>query len=158
MRLYELSQQWESVLEMAEQLEPEALKDTLDSIEEAFEDKVENTAKVIKSLEADVHTIEEEIKRLNARKTALKNNAANLKNYLQEEMERVGKTKIKASLFNVGIQNNPPSLRLADEFENQRYLIEVVPKYDKRAILADLKAGKEVAGAEVVQGRSLRIR
>lgn len=158
MRLYELSQQWESVLEMAEQLEPEALKDTLDSIEEAFEAKVENTAKVIKSLDADVNTIEEEIKRLNARKTALKNNAANLKNYLQEEMDRVGKTKIKGSLFNVGIQNNPPSLRLADEFENQRYLIEVVPKYDKKAILADLKAGKEVVGAEVVQGRSLRIR
>ena len=158
MRLYELSQQWESVLEIAEQLEPEALKDTLDSIEEAFEVKVENTAKVIKSLEADVDSIENEVRRLTARKSALKNNVVNLKQYLQDEMEKVGKTKVKGSLFNVGVQNNPPSLRLADEFENQRYLVEVVPKYDKKAILADLKAGKEIDGAEVVQGRSLRIR
>ena len=158
MRLYELTAQWESVLEIAEQFEPEALKDTLDSIEEAFEVKVENTAKVIKSLDADVNTIEEEIKRLSGKKTSLKNNARNLKLYLQDEMERIGKTKIKGTLFSVGVQNTPPSLRLADEFENQRYLVEVVPKYDKKAILADLKAGKEIDGADVVQGRSLRIR
>ena len=158
MRLYELTAQWANLLELAEQVEPEALKDTLDSIEDAFDDKVENTAKVIKSLEADVESIENEVRRLTARKSALKNNVVNLKQYLQDEMEKVGKTKVKGSLFNVGIQNNPPSLRLAEEFENQRYLVEVIPKYDKKAILADLKAGKEIDGAEVVQGRSLRIR
>ena len=158
MRLYELTAQWANLLELAEQVEPEALKDTLDSIEDAFDDKVENTAKVIKSLEADVESIENEVRRLTARKSALKNNATNLKSYLQDEMDKVGKTKVKGSLFNVGIQNNQPSLRLADEFENQRYLVEVVPKYDKKAILADLKAGKEIDGADVVQGRSLRIR
>ena len=30
-------------------------------------------------------------------------------------MEKVGKTKIKGELFNVGIQNNPVSVNIIDE-------------------------------------------
>lgn len=49
--LYELTENYQHVLDLAEQLDAEVLKDTLDSIDEAIEVKVENTAKVIKELE-----------------------------------------------------------------------------------------------------------
>ncbi|EGO2635570.1 siphovirus Gp157 family protein, partial [Enterococcus faecalis] len=105
--LYELSNDYLKVLSLAEELDDGTLKDTLDSISDSIDLKVENTAKVVKELESNISIVEKEIKRLQSRKTTLSNNVKNLKGYLQDEMEKVGKTKIKGELFNVGIQNNP---------------------------------------------------
>jgi hypothetical protein len=159
MKLYELTESYNQVLELAEQLDAEALKDTLDSIDEAIEIKVENMAKVVRSLESNVDAIDSEIKRLTAKKSTLQNNVKGIKTYMQESMEQVGKDKIKGQLFNVGIQNNPQSVNVLDEKKiNMNYFIEQPPKIDKKMLLADLKEGKEVEGAELQQTRSLRIR
>ena len=159
MKLYELTENYNQVLEMAEQLDAEMLKDTLDSIDEAIEIKVENTAKVVRSLEGNVDAIESEIKRLTAKKSTLDNNIKGIKKYMQESMEQVGKDKIKGQLFNIGIQNNPQSVNILDEKKiNLDYFIQQPSKLDKKLLLADLKEGKEVEGAEIQQTRSLRIR
>ena len=158
MRLYELTSSYEQLLEMAEQLDEETLRDTLESINEAIEDKVENTAYVIKSLEANVKVIDEEVKRLQAMKSTQQRNIKSLKEYIQESMEKVGLGKIEGSLIKVSIQNNPPSVRLDDDFKIGKYLVSVEPKFDKKAILSDLKQGLDVPGAEMVQGKSIRIR
>lgn len=158
MRLYELTSSYEQLLEMAEQLDEETLRDTLESINEAIEEKVENTAYVIKSLEANVKIIDEEVKRLQAMKSTQQRNIKSLKEYIQESMEKVGLGKIEGSLIKVSIQNNPPSVRLDDDFKIGKYLVSVEPKFDKKAILSDLKQGLDVPGAEIVQGKSIRIR
>lgn len=158
MKLYELTSNYQHVLEIAEQLDAETLTDTLNSIEDAIETKVENTAFVIKSLEANTKIIDDEIKRLQAMKQTQQNNVRSLKEYIQDAMERVGINRIQGKLIKIAIQNNPPSVRLAEDFNDDRYLIELAPKIDKRAILDDLKQGKEIKGAEIVQGKSLRIR
>lgn len=159
MKLYELTENYNQVLEMAEQLDAETLTDTLDSIDEAIEIKVENTAKVVRSLEGNVDAIESEIKRLTAKKSTLNNNIKGIKSYMQESMEQVGKDKIKGQLFNIGIQNNPQGVNIIDENKiNLDYFIEQSSKLDKKLLLADLKEGKKVEGAEIQQTRSLRIR
>ena len=158
MRLYELTSSYVQLLEMAEQFDEETLRDTLESINEAIEDKVENTAYVIKSLEANVKIIDEEVKRLQAMKSTQQRNIKSLKEYIQESMEKVGLGKIEGSLIKVSIQNNPPSIRLDDDFKIGKYLVSVEPKFDKKAILSDLKQGLDVPGAEMVQGKSIRIR
>lgn len=159
MKLYELTGNYNQVLELAEQLDAETLKDTLDSIDEAIEIKVENTAKVVRSLEGNVDAIDSEIKRLSAKKSTLNNNIKGIKTYMQESMEQVGKEKIKGQLFNIGIQNNPQSVNVTDEKKiNLDYFIEQPLKLDKKLLLADLKEGKEIEGAEIQQTRSLRIR
>ena len=158
MRLYELTNSYEQLLEMAEQLDEATLRDTLESINEAIETKVENTAYVIKSLEANVKIIDEEIKRLQAMKSTQQRNIKSLKEYIQESMEKVGLGKIEGSLIKVSIQNNPPSVRLDDDFKIGKYLVSVEPKFDKKAILSDLKQGLDILGAEIVQGKSIRIR
>ena len=158
MKLYELSNSYIQLLEIAEDLDATTLEDTLSSINEAFEDKVENTAKVIRQLEAQAEAIRFEARRLDNRARAMEKNAKRLKEYLQEELERTGKTKVKGNLFTIGVQNNPPSVRLVEDFNDGRYLIELAPKIDKRAILDDLKQGKEIQGAKIVQEKSLRIR
>jgi len=159
MKLYELTEQYNQVLEMAEQVEAETLKDTLESIDDAIEVKVENTAKVVRILESNIAAIDSETKRLANRKSTMSNNVVGIKRYLQEEMEKVGKEKIKGPLFNVGIQNNPQSVKVMDmEKINQDYFIPQPAKLDKKMLLADLKEGIEVSGAELQQTRSLRIR
>jgi len=44
-KLYELTENYLQLLEMAEDMDPELLRDTLESIQESIEDKAENTAK-----------------------------------------------------------------------------------------------------------------
>lgn len=158
MNLYKLTQNYQNVLDIAEQLDAETLKDTLDSIDEAINIKVENTAYVVKQLDANVATIDTEIKRLQAMKSAQSNNAKNLKFYIQESMEKVGLDKVQGKTIKVAIQNNPQSVRVENEEALKEYLVEQAPKLDKKALLNDLKNGVEVHGAELQQTRSIRIR
>lgn len=159
MKLYELTHNWNQVQDIAEQLDAETLKDTLDSIEEEIESKVENTAKVVKNLEGDIEAVKSEMKRLSDKKSTLENNVKGIKRYLQEEMEKVGKDKIKGTLFSVGIQNNPQSLNVEDESHiPEGFFIEQAPKLDKKQLLKEMKDGLEVPGVEITQSRSLRIR
>lgn len=159
MKLYELTENYLRVLELAEEMEPELLRDTLESIQESIEDKAENTAKLIKSLEADVKAIKEEEKRLADRRKALEKKIENIKDYLREQLELAGIDKVKRPTITVSIQNNPPSVRVIDEkIIPSDFMIPVAPKIDKKAILEKLKKGEEVPGVELAQGRSLRIR
>jgi len=158
MNLYKLTQNYQNVVEIAEQLDAETLKDTLDSIDEAINVKVENTAYVIKTLEANVAAIDTEIKRLQAMKSAQTNNVKNLKLYIQESMEKVGLDNVQGKLIKVAIQNNPQSVRVDNEEALKEYMVEQPKKLDKRSLLEDLKQGVEVYGAELQQTRSLRIK
>lgn len=157
MNLYELSQNYLAVQDM--DLEPETLKDTLDSIEEAIEVKAENIAKWIRNLEADKKAFEEEEKRFKEKKQAADNRIKSLKLYLEDNMRLTGKTKFKAGFFSFAIQNNPPSVEVFDEaLIPKQFLIEQPPKIDRAGIKALLKAGEEVPGAELKQTEGVRIR
>lgn len=159
MKLYELTENYLRVLELAEEMEPELLRDTLESIQESIEDKAENTAKLIKSLEADVKAIKEEEKRLADRRKALEKKIENIKDYLQEQLELAGIDKVKRPTITVSIQNNPPSVRVVnEELIPSHFMIPQPPKLDKKGILEKLKNGENVPGVELAQGRSLRIR
>ncbi|EAG6952144.1 siphovirus Gp157 family protein [Listeria monocytogenes] len=157
MKLYELTESYQNVLDIAEQLEAETLKDTLDAITESIEVKAENTAKVIKTVNAEIEVLDTEIKRMSSRKSTLKNNVESMKRYLKEELEKVGLDKVKGQHLTIRIQNNPQGVLVEDESKLGAYLVEQPKKLDRKAILADLKDGKEIDGAEIQQGRSLRI-
>ena len=157
MNLYELSQNYLAVQDM--DLEPETLKDTLDSIEEAIEDKAENIAKWIRNLEADKKAFEEEEKRFKEKKQAADHRIKSLKLYLEDNMRLTGKTKFKAGFFSFAIQNNPPSVEVFDEaLIPKQFLIEQPVKIDRAGIKELLKAGEEVPGAALKQTEGLRIR
>ena len=157
MNLYELSQNYLAVQDM--DLEPETLKDTLDSIEEAIEVKAENIAKWIRNLEADKKAFEEEEKRFKEKKQAADNRIKSLKQYLEDNMRLTGKTKFKAGFFSFAIQNNPPSVEVFDEaLIPKQFLIAQPVKIDRAGIKELLKAGEEVPGAELKHSSGLRIR
>lgn len=159
MKLYELSSNFHQLLEMADSLDEETFRDTLSAIEEALEDKVENTAKFVRCLDGDIEAIKAEEKRLADRRKALETKVGNCKSYLQEQLEFAGIDKVKRATVTVSIQANPPSVLVKDEsLIPSHYMIPVAPKLDKKAVLSFLKEGGEVPGCEIQQLRGLRIK
>ena len=161
-KLYEITARYktlETLLE-DENIEIEQIKEALDLVEEEITEKADNIAKFIKSLEADEKAIKEEEKRLYDRRKGVENKRESLKQYLYMELENAGIRKVKSTLFNIGIQNNPPSVNIIDQDKiSAEYITtEIIKKVDKRAILEKLKNGEVVEGAEIRQGQSLRIR
>lgn len=158
MNLFKLSQNYMQVIHMVEELDEETLKDTLDSINESIELKVENTAYVIKTLEANAKAYKDEMDRMAKSKKTIDNNIKNLKLYIQQSMEQTGRNKIEGKLIKVSIQNNRPSVYVTQEESLKEYMVEQPKKLDRRALLDDLKQGVVVAGAELQQTRSVRIK
>ena len=162
MTLYELTTQYQALLELAEDpdVDPEVLADTMDGLDGDIEEKADGYAKVIKCLETQAAGVKTELDRLNTRKKSIETNIARIKENLEAAMRITGKVKFKTDLFSFGIQKNPASVvidvdpaALPDE-----YLIPQEPKIDKTKIKEDLKAGIDIGVAHLEQSESLRIR
>jgi len=158
--LFNLKDNYKQVYELiADQEDEQILKDTLDSINDALEDKADGYVAVIKSLETDNNAIDEEIKRLKQRKTSNENGIKRLKETLQQVMEETGKEKFKTALNSYSIANNPPSLEVKDEnVVPKEFFTEQEPKLNKKELLKAVKEGLEIEGIELKQSRSLRVR
>lgn len=160
MNIYELTDNYLSVYnQITAGEDSDIYTDTLNSIDDAIEDKAIGYAKVIKNIEADNEILSNEIKRLQERKKSNENAVRNMKERLQDSMERTGKTVFKTPLFSFGIQNNKESTNIIDEAKiPDAYFNEQPKKLDKKRLLEDLQNGQEVEGADIKQTRSLRIR
>lgn len=157
--LYELTSNYKYVLDLADELDEQTLKDTLDSIKEPLEEKVDNTAKLIRSMKNDLEGYKKEQKRLRERRQTLENNIESIEKRLQYDLESNELDKIEGKTFKVSVQNNPVSIKILDEkMIPKGYFIEQEPKLNKKELLEDMKRGEEIFGAELQQTRSIRIR
>lgn len=156
--IYELTGIFKQIAEM-EGIDEETKLDTLESIDwtEQFEEKVENTVKVIKNKEAEKKQLKEEIDRLTARHKSIDSDITRLKTGLQGAFEITGHDKVKTLLFTVTLAKNQPSVVVDEELLPKKYFV-ITKKPDKNAIKELLKAGKKVKGAVLQESRSLRIR
>ncbi len=160
MKLFELTEQYQKLLSMVDdECDIQAIQDTLEGIEGMIADKAESIAKLMKSIEADERAIKAEEDRLKARREALANRRLSIKEYLQNQLISAGIDKLKGTMFTVSIQNNPPSVQIAEGAKvPEKYLIPQEAKVDKRALLDDLKAGAVYEGIEMIQTKGVRIR
>ncbi|HAM1380007.1 TPA: siphovirus Gp157 family protein [Listeria monocytogenes] len=156
--LYSIQDKYQQLLNLAEQLDPELLKDTLESIDDELETKAENVAFVIKELEGQSLILEKETKRLAERKNTINNNVKRLKQSLFDAMLIANKQKIKTNLFTLDIRKNPHSVFVEDESKLINYLVEQPKKLDKTKLKDDLKKGIDVPGAVLVQTERLQIK
>jgi len=158
--LYDLTQDFKQVQTLIDE-GGEALQDTLDSINLAIEDKLENIGKVIRNLDGEMEMLKNEETRLADKRKALETNKKRLKMYVEDQLAITGKDKVKTGIFTFAMQNNAPSVKVTDEkLIPKRYFLPVEPKLDKKALKESLKemGVESMPGAELVQGRSLRIR
>ncbi len=160
-KLYDIGSRYRNIQELLDNLEfpNEEIKKAFDGIDEEFNIKVENIAKLIRSMKVDVEGINDEIKRLQDRKRVLENRVETLKRYVYDQMNSIGKKKIQGKLFTLAIQRNPKQVIVKDSKSIPgKYLVPQEPKIDKKLILQDIKIGVEVNGVDIAQNESLRIR
>lgn len=122
-------------------------------------EKLEGYAMVMKNVESDIEGLKAEEKRLAERHKSMESKIKRMKEAMHNAMSSTGEQKIQGEKFTFTIQKNPPSLKVLDEsIIPKEFLVAVAPSIDKKAIMELLKSGQEVAGAQITQGESLRIR
>lgn len=141
MTLYNISERYENILEVQNELTQGELAAILIGIEDEFNAKAENIAKVIAEFDNQEIALENEIKRLNERKKAVETRKAWLKDYLLINMQRIGKSSIKSDLFTIKVRNNPPSVVLRDEnrVPDEFKITKTETKVDKKSLKEFLK-------------------
>lgn len=160
--LYELTEDFQLVLQMAEDpdIDPEVIKDTLEGIEGAIEDKADGYSKVLASILSEINTIKAEEVRLQKRRKHLESRYTLLKDNLKASLEACGKYKFKTALFSYNIRNNPAHVVLDCEvLDLPKELIKyAAPQADLAGIKSILDGGAEFPFAHLEQSKSLVIR
>jgi len=134
-------------------------KAEFDALEESYSDKVENIAKLVRSLEVTKDAIESEAKRLSARAASLKRKVEWLKGYVLDSMVAMGHTRIEGDVLVVGVSQHE-SVHIADDSViPETYCVRTETMRPDKALIRDaIKTGRDVEGAELVTRPSLRIR
>lgn len=161
MKLYELTGAFNDIfnlLESDDELNLDALEDTLQSIEGAIEYKASNIVRMILSLEKSAEAFGSEARRLADKAKATENKIKWLKNYLLQAMEATAKDKIQTDVGTISRRKSPASVFVVMEKDIPgKYWYTPPQVLDKKLLLEDLKAGVNVPGAELRQGYHIRI-
>ena len=166
MNLYELTQQQ---LELKQQLmemnlDQQTISDTIEGSSLEISKKIENYGIVLRDRESFVDAISKEIERLTERMNAEKKRIERTKNWLLSSMVTLEIKQIECPLFTIAVQDNPPSVDVYNDKLIPAEYMRVpepeppVPAPDKRLILSDLKAGKEVAGCVLKRDKRIVIK
>lgn len=167
--LYEITGEMLLLMQMAEESDDVeeimgVLKDTFDAVSGEHDVKIENCAKVIRSLEAKAKAVKAEEAYLAGKRKTIEANVDRIKTAMMESMRAVGKTKAGGDIFTVSIQKNggkaPLIIRdgvnadlLPDAFKR------VTVDFNKDAIREALENGEDIDFAVLGErGESLRIR
>ena len=152
--LYELTAERLALQNRLEELDfdSETIADTLESQSTDLQAKIEDYGYVLRNRGAFLAAMDAEIERMKSRRDAEAKRIAGIEDWLLKNMQACEITKIECPAFTVAIKKNPESVDVLDEsLINEWYMYTptpapVQPKPDKKQILADLKAGKEVTG------------
>lgn len=163
MNLYDIAAEYRQACEVLADLDldPQTVADTLEGMSGELEVKAANVVGFTRNLEALAAAIKAEEERLSTRRKAVEKRAANLTAYVLSCMQMAEVQKIEGPRFRIAVRDNPPSVEVFDaaqipaEFMRQPEPPPATP--DKTAIKAAIKAGKEVPGARMVQGKRLAV-
>jgi hypothetical protein len=154
-KLYELTEQFKNLVELLDDptIANDEVLNAAISIEGEWTEKVQGIAKLIKNLESDANGFEDEERRLREQKQYRRNRIESLKQYLSTAMQTAGVKKVDG-IVPVAFRKCPASVEITDPFViPAKYQKPQEPTFDKKAILDDLKSGKEIIGAVLVDDK-----
>lgn len=162
--IYELTADMMKILSMMDDpdLDQQTLKDTMEGIEGAYEDKFDGYAAVIRQLTGYINELEEEKNRIEARKSSFESNVKKMKKIMLESMNATGKTKFKTAKNSFWTQKNKASVvidaksvwDIPEDFRRYKD-----PEPDKTKIGEAIAAGQDFTGiAHMEQTESVRIK
>lgn len=156
-RLYEMTGLYRDLQERAEA--GEDVSEALAQLSGDIEQKGAAMVRLMRDLDLDVDKLDEEIKRLTARKKAICGNVERLKDYLRVNMEGANIQRIKAATFSICLGDGPERVEVTDEAAVPEEYVRVKREVDKAKVLAAFKSdGECVPGTTVVRGSRLTIR
>lgn len=144
-----------------ETVEDEVIEDCFNNMTDDLRVKMENCCKYIKNVDSDIAGLDEEIKRLQAKKKSLKNSQTRLKTLMLKVQTAAGEKKLECGTFTTTIQKNPPKLILdVDSVYDvpEEFLKYAEPEVKSKDALEAIKGGAEFTWCHSVQEDSLRIR
>lgn len=162
--LFEINKDFLSVLENGFAIDEETGEITfdennLDSLDVEFKEKIDNIACFIKDREALVSAMKEQKKVLDERMKQEDKKISRLKDYIAEAL-RIREMKGLETARNKITFRKSTSVNITDENKlSDAYFIEKVErKLDKKTLLADLKKGAEIEGAELQENSNLQLK
>ena len=155
MRLYEITEMYEAMEALDEDIDITA---ALENIDGALEEKLESIAKLVRNLDATAKAYEGEERHFRAKKQAAKNRVESIKRYVKENLESIGRDKVEAGIFRWSLQNGPGRVEITDETKIPEEFFVTVIKPLKSEIKKAIEEGAITEGAEIVREKSLRLR
>jgi hypothetical protein len=151
MKLHQISS---DIHELLNSDDIDAIKDNLDSMELAFNDKAESLVKYTQNIEADIKQVDEMIKQLQSRKKALSNKVESFREYVRYNMESNGFNKIECPLFTLTLKQASKVVEIEDQelIPDEFVSVSVVEKVDNTRLKNALKAG-DVPGAKLIDAK-----
>ena len=143
-------------MQIAGEIDEQTFIDTLEAM--GVNDKIDNLCDMFQQYKADEKMLDEEIKRLAAKKKATQNGQKWIKDVVDRILKAQGKVKEKTPFYSV-YYSKPKSVnitdfdRLPNDFKN---FLDPTP--DKISIKESLMQGIEVPGAELIENQSIVIR
>ena len=157
--LYNLADTF-SQLQDRDDLNPEILKDTLDSIQASMADKIDHIADWMDSNQKDIDFYEKKIKLLQQAMKSLKSKNKSLNRYIVDSMDQANIKNLHTPNHIISTRNYRQSTVIDDESKLPVDFIEKQVTYKPRKddIYRKLKAGDEVPGARLEPNRKAVIK
>jgi hypothetical protein len=160
---FELAAQYRQLAELLAERhdDPQIIEDTLESLSEPLDARLENLAKMVRNIESATRGVEQTIVHLEARHASLERAAQRGRQLILDLMQTAGREKVTTALFSMAVRKNPLTVVVDDpaalEPEYLTHHEPPTPTPNKRAIAAALKAGIAVPGVHSEQGVRLEI-
>jgi hypothetical protein len=148
----------EELIDNGGELTPE-LETALAITEEQLQNKSVAYSFVIKQMDADIETIDAEIKRLQAAKKQREKASEYLKERIKHAMELFSIDEIKTPLVKINFRKSETvEVENVNALTSAYKVVKVTEQADKAAIKAALKDGVEVTGCRIETHRNLQIK
>ena len=162
MNLFELNEQYQQLADNDE-LDPTVIADTLDSINDAWEDKLNNIAKWCESLDSDIDFLTKKKRSISDELSYRKNLRANLMTYLTSAIDDRGLKEVHTDDYILRPRNYKQRTVIDDEDKipgEYRNYAKYQGMYDikKNDVYKALKDGKNVPGAHLEPNRKVMIK
>lgn len=171
MKLYEITQELETLEAMYELVYDEETGEVneldfneLQAMEEEMKNLLSNKSdaiiKFVKNMDSDITVLKEEEKRLKERREKLEKKKEWLKNYLMENMLKLGYAKVESTYGTLSTRKSKSTIINENIIaKDPRYWsVETKDKFDKNKIKKLIESGEEIVGAYIQENTSVVIK
>jgi hypothetical protein len=161
--LYALVEQYRELERVdIEDLDEQALADTLEALQGEITVKATNCALFARNVETFADTVDAAAAQMAERAKRLRRKSESIREYLLNQMRGAGISKIQTPEFTVSIRKNPAAVQIApDTTIPSEYMVvpePPPPRVDKRKLAEALKGGAVIDGVRLEQSERLDIR